>query len=250
MFPINFLGQNAIILYLLPTAFPFSFKAEKEIDYLRTFKDGQADGVILAGTVFTDEHREVLASMPIPVVIAGQDLDGYCSVYHDDYHAMYDMTRAMAGAGRRNLAFLGVAMQDVAAGKRRYEGYRDAVIDAGLSQSADRHLTAAFSVASGYEKAAELIGKYPDVDGIVCATDEIAAGAIRLLRARGIDVPEHILLSGVGDSDLAGIAGKSMMTIHYHYEKCGEIAASSLLGQILGKPVADKIMLGYELCCN
>ena len=63
--------------------------AKKELEYLTAFCDKQVDGVILAGTVFSAEHKRILKNLSVPVVIVGQQLAGYCCVFHDDYHASY-----------------------------------------------------------------------------------------------------------------------------------------------------------------
>ena len=85
---------------------------QKEIDYLAAFNDKQVDGVILVATVFTAAHKRTLKSMSVPVVIVGQHLSGYCCVYHDDYHACYDLTKLMFEKGRTTLGFMSAMWQD------------------------------------------------------------------------------------------------------------------------------------------
>ena len=220
----------------------------KELAYLKTFDEGQVDGIIFIATIFTKEHMQVLSNLSVPVVIVGQKLDGYCSIYHDDYHAMYDMTRYVIDQGRCQPAYIGVTTEDIAAGMQRLSGYQDAVRDAGLAQYTGHQLTSLFSVRSGYEKAKELLAQFPDTDSIICATDEIAVGALKYLREMNISVPERILLSGLGDSDLAEAAGEGVMTIHYQFEESGKLAASALLAMLEGEePAADTFKLGYTL---
>ena len=62
-------------------------------------------------------------------------------------------------------------------------------------------MISAFTSDSGYEKAGELLAKYPDLDAVICATDTMAAGAVRYLREHGKKVPEDILVAGHGDSE-------------------------------------------------
>lgn len=84
-------------------------------------------------------------------------------------------------------------------GEQRYKGFRDAVRDKGAEELAENYVIAAFTVSSGYEKAGELLEKCKDLDGIVCATDTMAAGAVKYLRERGVKVPEQIMVAGQGD---------------------------------------------------
>ena len=222
---------------------------EKELEYLGALQDNQVDGVILIGTVFPEAHRQTLKKMSVPIVIVGQKLEGYSCVYHDDYHAMYDMTKYMFQKGRTKLGYIGVMQQDMAVGTERYRGFCDAVADAGRPELSENHAIAKFSMQSGYEQARELWSNYGPLDGLLCATDEIAVGAIQYLTRQGLRLPQDVLVSGQGDSVLAHMADHSMMTIHYSYARSGELAVEMLLEKLEGKeedPIQD-ILLGYHI---
>ena len=221
---------------------------EKELEYLDTFSEKQVDGVILVATVITARHKQVLKNLPVPVVLVGQHLSGCCCVYHDDYHASYDLTKYLLETGRKKLGYLGAIWQDKAVGEQRYKGFQDALQDAGLGELAKNYVISAFTVASGYEKTGELLEKCGDLDGIICATDTMAAGAVKCLRERGIEVPGQTLVAGQGDSDMAGVMSPPLLTVHYSYEKSGEMAAGMLM-EILHQGGTDlrEIKLGYYL---
>ena len=205
---------------------------QKKLEYLSAFHARQVDGVILAATILTAEHKHMLKNSAVPVVIVGQYLAGQCAVYHDDYQGTYDLTKMLLEKGRRKLGYISAIQQDKAAGVERYRGFCDAVRDAGLSELADHFVTAAFTMASGYEKAGELLEKCGDLDGLICATDSMAAGAVQYLREHGVVVPEQILVAGHGDSELARVTMPPLVTVHYSYEKSGEIAVQMLMDQL------------------
>ena len=224
---------------------------EKELEYLRAFDDKRVDGVILLATVFTPEHKKVLKNMNVPVIILGQKFDGHYCVFHDDYHGMYELTKLILEKGRKRIGYIGVTMQDKATGVERQRGFLAAMEDSGLEVKEEHCLIAKFSVQSGYEKAKEMLKHYPDMDGLVCATDEIAIGAMQYLLGKGISVPEDIYIAGQGDSLLARVAGHSISTVHYSYEKSGEVGANMLM-EILstGETAFKEIMLGYYIVDN
>lgn len=221
---------------------------EKEVEYLKTFDGNRVDGLILLASVFTAEHKKLLKNHKIPVVILGQKYKGKCCVYHDDYHAMYDVTKLLLQKGRRKLGYIGVPVQDQATGVERHRGFVDAMKDAGIPVDENHCLIGRFSAESGYEKAEELLKKYPDMDGVVCATDEIAVGAMQYFVSQGISVPDDIYIAGQGDTLLTKVAGHSIVTVHYSYEKSGEIAANMLLENLSTRETSVKeIMLGYSI---
>lgn len=221
---------------------------KKELEYLDALHDKRVDGVILAATVLTSKHKQMLKNLSVPIVIVGQQLTGYCCVFHDDYHASYDLTRLFLEKGRKRLGYISAIPEDKAVGEGRYHGYRDAVRDMGCGGLAENYVVASFSVASGYEKTGELLGKYRELDGIICATDTMAAGSMQYLREHNIEVPGQVIVAGQGDSEMARVTAPPLITVHYSYEKSGEIAVQmlmELLGQ--GEAALKEVKLGYYL---
>lgn len=221
---------------------------KKELEYLTFFNEKQVDGVILVATVFTGGHKKALKDMTVPVVIVGQTLAGYHCVYHDDYHAFYDITRLLLEKGRRRLGYVGVFHQDRAVGLERYQGYCDAVRAEGLEELAQRHATADFTIESGYEKVGELFERYGELDGLICATDSIAIGAMQWMKEKNIQIPQTVMVTGQGDSTLSQVVSPALTTIRYSYVESGSLAASMLLGLLDKKESAMKeIKMGYSI---
>lgn len=221
---------------------------KKELEYLAAFNEKQVDGVIFSATVFSAEHKKLLQHLSVPVVIVGQQLSGYCCVFHDDYHATYDLTRLLLEKGRKHVGYIGAMQQDKAVGAERLRGFQEAVHDLGYGHLAQNCVTATFTSSSGYDKMGELLEKCADIDAVVCATDTMASGAIQYLAERNIRVPEQILVAGQGDSDVSRVTAPPLITIHYSYEKSGELAVQMLMQTLERKDVAYKeVKLGYHI---
>ena len=60
---------------------------EEELKYLSLFRDNQVDGVIFIATILTKQHREMMKGFKVPIVLLGQQLDGYPCIFQDDYKA-------------------------------------------------------------------------------------------------------------------------------------------------------------------
>ncbi len=221
---------------------------QKELDYLSLFDDKQVDGIILLATVLSAALKKKIKQLSVPVVLTGQCLPGGNCVYHDDYHAMYDITKLVLSKGCRNFCYIGVTNCDKAVGAERFQGFQDALDTAGLSVLEESAETGEFTVASGYEKMRELYRKYPDVDAVICATDKIAVGAMQYLKQQGRQIGKDVLLTGQGDSVLAAHVSPSLTTIHYYYEESGRKSAQMILELIAKGTIALREMkLGFEL---
>ena len=162
--------------------------AKKEIEYLHLFEKYPVDGIILIGTMITAEHRRFLKNARIPVVVTGQNTKYANCVYHDDYgagKAMGKLAASLSGK-HKHIAYIGVTREDKAAGAAREDGFRAGLRAEGRELEEEYVRISAFRAESGYEAALSLLDEETDIGVISCATDTIAAGAIRALRDRGI----------------------------------------------------------------
>lgn len=224
---------------------------DKELAYLNTFDDQRVDGVILIGTVFTPKHVALLKKSRVPVVIVGQQLAGMSCVYHDDYHAFYDMTKLVLFKGCRKVGYIGALPQDRAVGQARSRAYCDAVREAGLEEQAAHVVTADFTMVSGREKAQALLETCGPLDALICATDTIAVGALQYLRSQNIRVPQQMMLTGQGASGISEVTAPTITTIRYFYEESGANAAAMLLERLeYPQTPAKEIKLGYTIVEN
>ena len=119
-------------------------RPDRELDFLRIFANNRVDGIILIATVFTGEHERILSEMQIPVVIVGQKLTGFTSIFHDDYGAGLALTQHLLETGRREIGFIRALPEDVAVGQQRFKGYRDAMEASGIAVRAEMYTVADF----------------------------------------------------------------------------------------------------------
>lgn len=222
--------------------------AAREVEFLRLFSEkSQVDGVILIATVITPEHEEAFSSLPVPLVVLDQRLDGRACVYQDDERAVREVS-ALALRGARRPGYVGVFDEDVSAGHMRRAGFLAACEAAGLEVAPEAMRVAEFSVDSGYEQAEALLDAVPDVDAIVCATDSIAYGALTCLREYGRSVPGDVSVTGVGDAELSQIVMPTLTTVHHHYRTSGAEAAKMLVGIMTGDDsVPREVKMGFEV---
>lgn len=223
----------------------------KELEYLNIFDDQRVDGTILIGTVLTPKHISILKKSRVPVMVVGQQLAGASCVYHDDYHAFYDITKLLVNKGCRRLGYLGALPQDKAVGQARSRAWADALGDAGLESQTVHAVVADFTIASGREKARELWEAYGPLDAVVCAADTMAVGALQYLKGLGLRVPEDVQLTGQGGSELCQVTTPTITTIRYFYEDSGANAAALLLERLENPDApAKEIKLGYAIVEN
>lgn len=223
-------------------------RMDKELEYLEVFRTGNVDGVLLVATILSPAHRKAVQACSVPVVLLGQQMDGVTCVYHDDRGAAYAVTRLMLQGGRKKLGYIGVTQRDRAAGESRRAGFLDALHEAGLEETASRMEQSDFSIDGGYAAAERMLQRAIDVDGIFCATDSIAIGAMNRLEQYGRRVPEDVALAGIGHSRLGELIRPRLTTAHYYYQTSGEEAAKDLIEMIeQGMDRKKQLKLGFEI---
>ena len=223
---------------------------DTELKYMKVFDEKQVDGVILVATVMTDKHRRMIRQSAVPIVIVGQQSDVSDCVYHDDYHATYELVELMKAKSRSRIAYIAAFEEDRAVGNERTKGYRDAMATFGLDDGTERIVTADFSMESGMAAMDRIFEKYPDADAVIAATDTIAVGALRSMRKHGLAVPGDMLLAGIGNSPISEVPTPMLTTMNYEYEESGRQAASILLERMTSegkKKKRVKLMLGHRL---
>ena len=87
-----------------------------------------------------------------------------------------------------------------------------------------------------------------DVDAIFCATDRTARGALRVLAARGVRVPDDVAIAGFDDLEFAAQLDPPLTTIRQGVDQQGAEAARTLI-QLLRHPAGGprRVLMPAEL---
>ena len=89
------------------------------------------------------------------------------------------------------------------------------------------------------------------MDGLLCATDELAIGAMLYLKAQGKKIPEEIRVAGFGDTPMAQIVEPNLTSVHYYYKTSVEEAAQLMMNLLeMEKPVHKEVKMGFEIVCR
>ncbi|MDC5707607.1 LacI family transcriptional regulator [Vibrio europaeus] len=219
----------------------------KEIEYIQLFNQKRVEGIVLYATHIDNELVKAISQSKAPVVLVGQDgsLFNIPSVVHDDLRVGFEAGNRLLAAGCKQIGFIGVPDSDLAVDKLRSDGLTQAL--AMNDQQLLFHCHGEFSIESGYANMKQIVASYPSVDGVFCATDRIAVGAIKALQEAEIEVGKQIKVLGVGNDELGYINSPSLSTFNYAFDKAGENGAKMLLELIDGKPqVMSKLVLTFQ----
>ncbi len=193
------------------------------------------DGLILIGDMRI--AREIVGLDPPEhvVVIAGSDAERWESdvrfdvVTMEKHAAMDTLVGHLFGLGRRRLAFLGPSPDN----DRRGEGFVHAMARRGVVVAPEQFVECDFGTEAGYAAARALTpGHVAALDGLVCACDTIAIGAMRAAKERGLRLPTDLAIAGFDNIPFSRDLDPPLTTVQVPKELMGELAARRLIERI------------------
>ncbi len=225
------------------------YDPEEELRQLRAFAAHSPAGVIVAGTERLENLEAIANEAGCPIVQtvdASLKMSGI-AVGIDHKKAAMAATRHMLSQGYRRIAILGCG-HDIRV-RRRQEGYCEVMQQAGLlDESMIIWQDAPPSIHLGSRLIRRFIEKRPDVDGVLCHSDDLALGVIFECQRLGIRVPEDFGICGFNDLEYAVTTEPPLTTIHVPRFDIGYTAADILITLSRGGQIKERTLdLGFEL---
>lgn len=208
----------------------------RSLELARMLAARKVDGVLVVG-----DNNAITASVTrhvdVPVVYVYGESDDEGDIVHmpDDHGGIGLIVDHLAAAGRRRIVHL--------TGPRRMTAVTHRV--GGLSARMRRHrLRLAAPVVYGqwsqrWARAAvtALLEQVPDVDAVLCGSDQIASGVLTALDELGRRAPGDIAVTGYDNWDVFALETEPQLTtIDMNLEALGAAAARDLFTIIDGAP--------------
>ncbi len=209
--------------------------------HLQAFLDRRVDGLIAVATD-TDPRASLGSDLPIPVVYAyGPSVDPRdSSLVPDNVSAGELAVEHLLTTGRRRLALVSGTEHYLAA-RDRTEGVLRA-LGAAHTELVEPVMYGSWSEGWGRTATRALLDRVPDIDGIICASDQIARGSLDALRDLGVPVPEQVAVLGFDNWEAVVADSRPPLTsIDMNFEALGRAAAQRLIAAMSGEELAGGV---------
>jgi LacI family transcriptional regulator len=216
---------------------------EPKLSYLDFCKQRGIKGVILFGVNYGDETFKTIIGSDFPCVVIDIPIEGQnkgCVVINNIYYAM-KATEYLISIGRKRIAMLSGHGRSIVELERRM-GYEAALKKNGLSVDKELIVNANFDLEQACIETKKLIEAHPDIDGIFCASDFMALGAINALQKLEKKVPEDIALFGFDGITLGEYSAPKLSTVKQDNMEKGYQAAK-LLCDILNNRIKERTVV-------
>ena len=197
----------------------------------------KCQGMILtppfADDVFLIEEVRRLGCRVVTISPGGAGRDAADGVGIDDEAGGYDIARHLLSLGHRRFAYIG-GIEGHLSAARRQDGLSRALREAGLDPESVELLRGDFTFRSGGILAAQLLDAPRPPTALVCANDDMAAGALSIAHGRGLDVPGDLSITGFDDTPVSAIVWPPLTTVHQPLKEMAHDAVAVLVERLGG----------------
>ncbi|MFH9859273.1 LacI family DNA-binding transcriptional regulator [Streptomyces sp. NPDC017202] len=201
----------------------------------RYLAGGHVDGALVFSLHVDDPLPGLIRGAGVPTVFGGRPGwgDGTHDVRYvdsDNRGGAREAVRHLVGLGRTRVAHITGPLDQTSAADR-LQGFRD------VRGDADPRLVVEsdFTPGGGERAMRELLDRCPDVDAVFAANDLTASGVLRVLRERGLRVPEDVAVVGFDDMvPLAEQTDPPLTTVRQDIEEMGRAMTRLLLRGLRG----------------
>lgn len=210
-------------------------------------------GMIIVSMGVVDEDVQRFKQWKVPVVLLDSVHPELSSVIIDDIGGGYMATRHLLNLGHTRIAFVGgdfVNPFRFTTDAERYQGYENALTEAGIRLTPDYIFTGAYDRDTGYALAKQLFDLPAPPTAVFATNDIVALGVLEAAIDSGRKVPEDLSIIGHDDNMLANYY--QLSTIFQDFYQSG-IQAANLLLNILNDETTERqsvTMLGELILRN
>lgn len=230
------------------------YEVDEKQKYMNLLLSKRTDAIILIGSNFVeadDDKNQYIkeAAKTVPIMIVNGALGGeniYCTLC-DDYHAVFEATKALQESGYRNVLYLYNSKSY--SGNKKLSGYLAAMdTDSKNIKKKDDYIQ--FINGNIIEVKNHLTALYKkgfSFNGIVTADDNLAIGALKFAKENKISVPEELSIIGYNNSIISLCSDPELTSIDNKLEAVCNNCISTLMGVFRGQEVPLKTVFSAEI---
>jgi LacI family transcriptional regulator len=205
----------------------------KEREAIRFLVSRNCDALILHVEALPDEYLIAQMDKNIPFVVVNRLVPGMednCISLNNE-HGGYAATHMLLEMGHRDIAYISgpLSWGDASA---RFAGHKRALAEYDVSFDARLMVAGDYHETGGSRAMKKLFEQGVIFSAVVCANDEMAAGAMDAARANGLSIPDDLSIVGFDNAPLARYLYPKLSTVNYPIGDMGRMAAHWVLKHV------------------
>ncbi|UFU06954.1 LacI family DNA-binding transcriptional regulator [Ruania halotolerans] len=208
----------------------------------------RVDGVLVLGLPLAATEIMDLDRLDLPLVFIGAGSPQHVRVHMDDRACSTLAVEHLVALGHRTIGQIHASAADTSRwspARERADAAAESLAAAGIENDPSLVEYGDFTHEGGRGAAARLLDARPDITAVYAHSDEMAFGALEVLRDRGLRVPEEISVIGVDGHELNELVGLS--SVAQDAQAQGEAGATLILEMLTGAPVGSDVLFPVSL---
>lgn len=212
-----------------------------EYTLLRSLLEHRVEGVALIGHDHSDETYNLLDIRNVPVVSMWnyKENSKISCVGGENKEAGAEIAKHITELGHTKIAVAFPNVKENDRARDRKIGVIEYLNKKGIIIPEYWNIKTEYSVSDARNCAIKLLDNYNHPTAIIAGNDVIARGMIYAAQSRGLNVPNDISITGIGDFSSSESSFPSITTVRMRPNEVGKKAASVLLERINGDREAD-----------
>ena len=202
---------------------------KEDQDYLSIAQNRGVDGVIIVGT-YPGENLNALKTLGVPVVLVDSYVkdDAFHTIGIEDKEGARMATRYLIEKGHRRIAFVSGSIRENGVNIKRYQGYCDAMREAGLPVDEQAVYSGTVDYEYGIAAAREFLARGRKQTAAFVTADVISMGLVKGLQQNHVRIPEDVSVVGFDDLTFSSIYNPPLTTVRVPKQEMGKVAVRRL----------------------
>lgn len=185
---------------------------------------------------------QMLTNTGVPVIEIGainREAE-WVSIGVDYAAAIKKLVTSLVQTGYKNIGLLCTASNNIMF-RQVLSGWNSAMLSVNHSphRVVTSHLPA--GITTGLNLLNDIRITWPELDALVCTSDEIACGCIMACHGAGLKVPDSLALASLSGGTLAAVCSPALTAVEFPWSETGTFAGKVLLELLAGKST-DKVI--------
>ena len=216
-------------------------KQSMELEHcIKLIRSGAVQGVIVVGSFVHDPLLSRLLEEDCPFVLIGYPPDNpdiyttpFNTVSTNDKQSAYQAVRFLLERGHRRIGLVHAPLS-YAANRKRYDGYIEAITEAGLRIDHTLIASTSYEVSEPVSAVTALLTVAHPPTAVFCTDDYKATGVLRAALGLGMRVPEDLSVMGHNNYQISELTTPPLTTVTVPMFELGRSA-----GEILMRKITD-----------
>jgi len=229
--------------------------SDVESIHLKTLAENQVDAIIFMGgrvnivktnPDYASELQMIARKIPL-MIINGKMTGVDCyKVVTDEEEGITLVVDYLVKLGHQDIAILG-GIAEITSTSIKHKSYAKALKKHGIKLDKGFIVTEDFSIESGARGMDKLLKGKRVPTAVICINDLVAIGAIRAIKAAGLEVPRDISVTGFDGTYISELVSPQLTTVYQNYEEIGEAVVDTIIGVINGMELPKEKVIKTRL---